>query len=99
MRASLGTVHRDVQGRCLTRCCRSCSSRWRGSKNYSEVMISFMESYTSNVIALILEREGKLPSPTNDPTKKQSQAAKYKLYNLDIFWTPIQDSSLLEGKN
>ncbi len=104
MRASLG-LFTEMSAKMSYPLLQGLFERIEKSTQYSEVMINFMESYTINVISLIIDREGHLPLPVaavpggkEPPARKQSSAVNYHLYNLDIFWGPIQDSSPTEGK-
>ena len=59
----------------------------------SEILVNFLEKYTLNVLMLIKERDGKF---TN--SGKRLKSSDYRLYNLDLFWNLLLDSSLVPGK-
>jgi len=56
----------------------------------SEILLKFLENYTVNVIQACNERDKK-----GIPNAKKSG---FKLYNLDIFWNLLLDSSQVPGK-
>ena len=61
----------------------------------SEILIKFLETYTLNVLQVCKERDVKSYSGLG---KKKAESTGYKLYNLDIFWNLLLDSSQVPGK-
>ncbi len=61
----------------------------------SEIMVSFLEKYTLNVLMLIVDREGKFALMGK---KAKSESGNYKMYNLDLFWNLQLDGALVPGK-
>eukprot|EP01022_Parablepharisma_sp_SALTPOND_P031230 TRINITY_DN78_c0_g1_i1.p1 TRINITY_DN78_c0_g1~~TRINITY_DN78_c0_g1_i1.p1 ORF type:complete len:2462 (-),score=272.77 TRINITY_DN78_c0_g1_i1:2173-9558(-) len=60
----------------------------------SEIMIKFLETYTLNVLQVCTERDNK----NTLMGKKKAESAAYKLFNLDLFWNLLLDSSQISGK-
>ena len=61
----------------------------------SEILVSFLEKYTLNVLGLVKERDFKVGLGTK---KGKSEAAAFRLYNLDLFWNLLLDQSTASGK-
>lgn len=71
--------------------------------NHSELSVKFLEQYTNTVISKIARSEKKLPSDGIYITKSENRIAKtepvkYKLFNLDLFWMLVLDSTNVSEK-
>ncbi len=65
----------------------------------SEILVSFLEKYTLNVMMIVKERDGKFAFNSKKLLKPSpADASNFRLYNLDLFWNLLLDSSPVPGK-